>query len=178
MVQDSASNLLAARSETALPPHAGADLLDLKQWATALGRWWRRKPSPPQPAPQILDRTQVALPRTVPAGAVTNLAEGESTDVDDHLKKRIKELGEAINHSLSESEPIAETIGRIKAEGYDVFLVLEATIGFTRQDGEGEEAEPQAATITSKSKRNGEPKFQVNAQDMKFLKSMKIAVEE
>ena len=155
-------------------------MLDLKQWATALGRWWRRKPSPPQPAPQIFDRTQVALPRTVPAGAVTDLAEGGTNDMDDHLKKRIKELGEAINHSLSESEPIAETIGRIKSEGYDVFLVLEATIGFTRQDdagGEIEEAEPHAA-VGSKTKRSGEPKFQVNAQDMKFLKSMKIAVEE
>ena len=98
--------------------------------------------------------------------------------MDDTLKKRIKELGEAINHSLSESEPIAETIGRIKSEGYDVFLVLEATIGFTRQDGtEVEEAEPHAA-VGSKTKRSGEPKFQVNAQDMKFLKSMRIAAEE
>ena len=153
-------------------------MLDLKQWATALGRWWRRQPSPPQLAPQILDRTQVALSRTVPAGAVTDLAEGGTTDVDDHLKKRIKELGEAINHSLSESEPIAETIGRIKAEGYDVFLVLEATIGFTRQDEAESEPEPHGATITGKAKRTGDSKFQVSAQDMKFLKSMKISVEE
>ena len=36
--------------------------------------------------------------------------------MDDNLKKRIKELGEAINQSLSESEAIAESIARIKAE--------------------------------------------------------------
>ena len=41
----------------------------------------------------------------------------------------MQELGEAINSSLSESDEIAEVISRIKAGGYDVFLVLEATIG-------------------------------------------------
>ena len=41
----------------------------------------------------------------------------------------MKELGEAINNSLSDSDQIAEVISRIKAGGYDVFLVLEATIG-------------------------------------------------
>ena len=46
----------------------------------------------------------------------------------------MKELGEAINSSLSESEQIAEVISRIKAGGYDVFLVLEATIGFNQHD--------------------------------------------
>ena len=39
----------------------------------------------------------------------------------------MKELGEAINSSLSDSDEIAEVISRIKAGGYDVFLVLEAT---------------------------------------------------
>ena len=46
----------------------------------------------------------------------------------------MKELGEAINSSLSDSDEIAEVISRIKAGGYDVFLVLEATIGFNQRD--------------------------------------------
>ena len=50
------------------------------------------------------------------------------------LKHLMKELGEAINDSLSESEEIAEVISKIKAGGYDVFLVLEATIGFNKQE--------------------------------------------
>ena len=56
--------------------------------------------------------------------------------MDDKLKQLMKELGEAINESLYESEPIAEVISKIKAGGYDVFLVLEATIGFNRRDDE------------------------------------------
>ena len=46
----------------------------------------------------------------------------------------MEQLGEAINNSLSDSEQIAEVITRIKAGGYDVFLVLEATIGFNERD--------------------------------------------
>ncbi len=49
----------------------------------------------------------------------------------------MQDLGNAINESLSDSERIAEAIGEIKRAGYDVFLVLEATIGFNkREDGE------------------------------------------
>ena len=52
------------------------------------------------------------------------------------LKKLMKDLGEAINVSLSESEQIAQVIDRIKDEGFDVFLVLEATIGFNKHEEE------------------------------------------
>ena len=52
----------------------------------------------------------------------------------------MQELGNAINESLSDSDRIAAAIGEIKRAGYDVFLVLEATIGFNkREDGEGTE---------------------------------------
>ena len=51
-----------------------------------------------------------------------------------NLKNMMKELGEAINQSISDSDEIAEVISRIKAGGYDVFLVLEATIGFNQRD--------------------------------------------
>jgi len=85
------------------------------------------------------------------------------------MKQLMKELGSAINESLSESEQIAEVISRIKAGGYDVFLVLEATIGFNRRDDE-ESAKPAAHDKT-------EVEFSINAQDQKFLKSLKISVD-
>ena len=58
----------------------------------------------------------------------------ETEPVNPKLKALMKELGEAINESLSESEQISEVIAKIKAGGYDVFLVLEATIGFNKAD--------------------------------------------
>jgi len=86
------------------------------------------------------------------------------------MKQLMKELGSAINESLSESEQIAEVISRIKAGGYDVFLVLEATIGFNRRDDE-ESSNP--ASTHEKT----EVEFKINAQDQKFLKSLKISVD-
>ncbi len=55
--------------------------------------------------------------------------------MDQQLKQRMKVLGEAINQSLSDSQSIADAVGRIKEGGYDIFLVLEATIGVNQQDG-------------------------------------------
>jgi hypothetical protein len=51
--------------------------------------------------------------------------QGDSLELDDNFKKLIKELGDAINDSLSESDNIAEVLGRIRSSGYDLFLVLE-----------------------------------------------------
>ncbi len=52
--------------------------------------------------------------------------------MDQELKHLMKELGEAINESLADSEQIADVVSRIKDGGYDIFLVLEATIGVSR----------------------------------------------
>ena len=94
--------------------------------------------------------------------------------VEDKLKHLMKELGEAINESLSESEPIAEVISKIKAGGYDVFLVLEATIGFNRR--EREESASRSASSPPTARR--EVEFKINAQDQKFLKSLRISVDK
>jgi hypothetical protein len=88
--------------------------------------------------------------------------------VDDRLKELMKELGEAINESLSDSEQIAEVVSRIKEGGYDIFLVLEATIGVSKQ---GE----KTSLVTTLSTN---PEFKVNDQDLKFLKSLRIKIEE
>src|ERR1700745_337408 len=56
--------------------------------------------------------------------------------LEELLKLLMQELGNAINETLSDSDRIAEAIGEIKRAGYDVFLVLEATIGFNKRDGD------------------------------------------
>ena len=91
------------------------------------------------------------------------------------MKQRIKELGDAINETLSNSEQIAEVIGRIKEEGYDVFLVLEATVGFNRQDNE----EPAVQTVNNVVQMpEQEPELKVSAQDLRFLRSLRISVDD
>jgi hypothetical protein len=92
----------------------------------------------------------------------------------------MQELGTAINESLSDSDRIAAAIGEIKRAGYDVFLVLEATIGFNkREEAEEEEAgdtiELEAQPETGR-RRVG--KIKLTSQDQKFLRALKIAIDE
>jgi uncharacterized protein (UPF0335 family) len=100
------------------------------------------------------------------------------TQLDDRLKHLMKELGDAINESLSESEQIGDVIAKIKAHGYDVFLVLEATIGFSKRDAEGDNEEATAEPVAASARRNeSDAQFKINASDLKFLKSLRISVE-
>ena len=91
----------------------------------------------------------------------------------------MQELGNAINESLSDSDRIAGAIGEIKRAGYDVFLVLEATIGFNKRD-EDEDGDTDSAAGESEQavhvESNG--KIRLTTQDQKFLRALKISVEE
>ena len=93
----------------------------------------------------------------------------------------MQELGNAINESLSDSDRIAAAIGEIKRAGYDVFLVLEATIGFNKreesEDGEeGETIELGAQPEPTRRKVGG--KIKLTSQDQKFLRALKIAIDD
>ena len=92
--------------------------------------------------------------------------------LDENLKQLMKELGAAINDTLSNSEKIGEAIAKIRSAGYDVFLVLEATIGFNKRS---EEAQTESALSRNYT---GEGKLNITSQDVKFLKSLKISIDD
>ena len=99
--------------------------------------------------------------------------------MDDRLKELMQELGNAINESLSDSERIAAAIGDIKQAGYDVFLVLEATIGFNkRDDKDSDDSEDADATTSTIQGFEAGGKIKWTSQDHKFLKALKIATDE
>jgi hypothetical protein len=96
--------------------------------------------------------------------------------VEESLKSLMQDLGNAINESLSDSERIAEAIGEIKRAGYDVFLVLEATIGFNKR-GEGDEtSDDDALSESHELETNGKVRF--TTQDQRFLKALRITADE
>jgi len=104
--------------------------------------------------------------RRISAAVIFGCEQGER--LDQQLKQLMKELGEAINGSLSDSEQIAEVVARIKEGGYDIFLVLEATIGVRKQ---GEESSDKTLVSTN-------PELKISDQDLKFLKSLRIKLDE
>ena len=80
----------------------------------------------------------------------------------------------AANMSLWMSTGVS---GEIKRAGYDVFLVLEATIGFNKRDGEEND---DVADDEAESPRTFETtgKIKLTTQDQKFLRALKITVDE
>lgn len=97
----------------------------------------------------------------------------------------MQELGNAINESLSDSDRIAAAIGEIKRAGYDVFLVLEATIGFNRRDESADEDEVESGVVETEQtepprrrKFESAGKIKWTTQDHKFLRALKIATED
>ena len=94
--------------------------------------------------------------------------------MEERLKSLMQDLGNAINESLSDSERIAEAIGEIKRAGYDVFLVLEATIGFNKRDEDS--ADGEALDEATEVGASGKVRF--TTQDQRFLKALKITVDE
>src|ERR1700759_1273998 len=105
---------------------------------------------------------------------------GKRSFLDDRLKDLMQELGNAINESLSDSDRIAGAIGEIKRAGSDVFLVLEATIGFNKRDGSEDVSDLEEPEVEAEAPVRFEPagKIRLTSQDQKFLRALKISLEE
>lgn len=114
--------------------------------------------------------------------------------LDNHMKQLLRELGRAINEAVSDSDRIADAIAAIKANGYDVFLMLDAVVGLNRRG----EASADTVAITTQDRRflkslkirldeerpaaastpNGNGRLEITPQDVKFLKSLRINVDD
>jgi hypothetical protein len=89
--------------------------------------------------------------------------------VDDKIKQLLQELGTAINESISSSEDVNLHIQRIRDEGYDLYVVLDATIGLNRQDGEPGDHDALQPEAMIK-----EVQFRINVNDLAMLRSLGI----
>ena len=86
------------------------------------------------------------------------------------LRELIQQLGEAIHESVIESEQIAGVVQDIRKHGFDVLLMLEATIGLNEVSGKGNDAE--------RNEEGGEGEAGTFTQnDLHFLRSLRISVE-
>jgi len=88
---------------------------------------------------------------------------------DADIKRLMKNLGEAINETLSDSPKINDCIQHIRDAGYEIFLIIEAKIGFNRK-GDNE-------TISTPAKLDEPVRLRITSDDAKFLKSLKIAID-
>lgn len=92
--------------------------------------------------------------------------------MDDKIKQLLKELGSAINDSISNSEDVNDHIQRIRDQGYNLYVVLDATIGLNRIGEEEETPAPASAGMLVKSDR--QVQFRINVNDLALLRALGI----
>jgi hypothetical protein len=92
--------------------------------------------------------------------------------VTSRLRELIQQLGEAIHESVIESEQIAGVVQDIRKHGFDVLLMLEATIGLNEVGAKSPES-PESGASTDEGESSGA--FTPN--DLHFLRSLRISVE-
>ena len=85
------------------------------------------------------------------------------------VKNLIQKLGEAIHESVSESENIAGVVKNIRDQGFDVMLMLEATIGLNQVDTDSD-ALPESSGETELGT--------FTRNDLSFLKSLRISLPD
>jgi uncharacterized protein (UPF0335 family) len=90
--------------------------------------------------------------------------------LNQQVKDLIQKLGEAIHESVSDSDQIAGVVREIREQGFDVLLMLEATIGLNEVD----DSETDEATEDGDEAASGP----FTRHDLTFLKSLRITTEE
>ncbi|MDQ3283731.1 MAG: hypothetical protein M3Q69_20200 [Acidobacteriota bacterium] len=91
--------------------------------------------------------------------------------MDEKIKQLLQDLGTAINESISGSEDVNRNIQKIRDEGYDLYVVLDATIGLNKQGADEEEDATEPAVPAAPPK---EVQFRINVNDLAMLRSIGI----
>ena len=93
---------------------------------------------------------------------------------EEDVSRHVEELGATLRRVLSESAQVTHCLNRIRADGYDVSVALEATIGFSR----AEKREGSPAAFDVRLERADPAPLKMTPLDKKFLRSLKITVED
>jgi len=91
--------------------------------------------------------------------------------LNQNVKNLIHKLGEAIHESVSESESIAGVVKNIRDQGFDVLLMLEATIGLN-------EVEPVSEAGKATDSDSAAALGAFTRHDLNFLKSLRITLPD
>jgi len=118
----------------------------------------------------------------------SSLPEGGIVQLDNHLKQLLRELGHAINDTVSDSTRITDAISEVRAAGFDIVLKLDATIGLARRDGDDSKITPNDRRFLESlhiqvdqeilQEERLPSKLDMTPQDLRFLKSLKISHDE
>ncbi len=99
-------------------------------------------------------------------------------ELSDHLRAMLKELGQAINESISGSGRVHDSIQKIRDQGYNLYMVLDAKVGVNKREGKSR-ARSRRAVASAEPAEEGpsateRAAFRINLKDLHFLRSLGI----
>jgi hypothetical protein len=119
-------------------------------------------------------------------------------EIPEHLRELVDQLGQALVQALA-TDPASRALARrIQAEGYEVTLMLEATVALHKRDTEGDpefseatekgrdledpgpEGDPEGWPTPEALRSQGEPErsgSQWSEEDRAFLRTFKISLD-
>ncbi len=98
-------------------------------------------------------------------------------ELSDHLREMLKELGQAINESISGSGRVHDSIQRIRDEGYNLYMVLDAKVGVNKREGKTNRSRRTVVRAVEPDDSDAPASraaFRINLKDLRFLKSLGI----
>ena len=117
------------------------------------------------------------------------------SDGNDKLQHLVRSLEKSIERAIASSPQVEECLARMRDEGYELSLVLQATLAFAPVGELDQREVEELAGIPHSSAAAGSPessesedaprtaegsggKLQMSTLDKKFLRSLKIAIDE
>jgi hypothetical protein len=88
-------------------------------------------------------------------------------DLPEQVKQLVGELGDSLAQALANDEHCRDLASQIQVYGYDIMLVLEATVGLKKRE----------ATDAEDEREGEEVGLGWNDDDRRFLKTFRIALD-
>lgn len=92
---------------------------------------------------------------------------------DEKLRRVVQNLEKSIEQAIASSPQVEECLTRIRDEGYEISLVLQATLAFAPMGELDLKQLEEVAGVFNES----DARFRMSTLDRKFLRSLKIAVD-
>ena len=96
--------------------------------------------------------------------------------LDERTRSYLRELGAALNAAVSSSEKVHEILAKVRGEGYDAYLVLDATVALEKRGRRSSASLPsiRRGGLNAAKGETENAVFQINVKDLTFLRSVGI----
>jgi hypothetical protein len=94
--------------------------------------------------------------------------------LDERTRAALRELGKALNEAVSSSAEVQEILQRLRDEGHEPYLVLDATVALEGRGPRSKAALPSIRRGGHARREEAGGTFKIDVKDLHFLRSVGI----